>query len=97
MASFSEIINKDKLVLVDFFATWCGPCQIMGPILKDVKDTLGEGVSILKIDVDTNQALASQFQVRGVPTFILFKNGKQVWKQSGLIQKKELIHVIESA
>jgi len=97
MASFSEIINKDTPVLVDFFATWCGPCQTMGPILKDVKDTLGEGISILKIDVDKNQALAAQFQVRGVPTFILFKNGKQVWKQSGLIQKKELIHVIESA
>jgi len=97
MASFSEIINKDTPVLVDFFATWCGPCQTMGPILKDVKDTLGEGVSILKIDVDKNQALAAQFQVRGVPTFILFKNGKQVWKQSGLIQKKELVHVIESA
>lgn len=97
MATFSEIINKDKPVLVDFFATWCGPCQTMGPILEQVKEALGEEVSILKIDVDKNQALASKFQVRGVPTFILFKNGKQIWKQSGLIQKKELIQVIQSA
>lgn len=97
MVTFSEIINKDKPVLVDFFATWCGPCQTMEPILEQVKETLGEEVSILKIDVDKNQALASKFQVRGVPTFILFKNGKQVWKQSGLIQKKELIQVIQSA
>lgn len=97
MAAFSEIINKDKPVLVDFFATWCGPCQTMGPILEQVKETLGDEVSILKIDVDKNQALASKFQVRGVPTFILFKNGKQVWKQSGLIQKKELIQVIQSS
>ena len=97
MVTFSEIINKDKPVLVDFFATWCGPCQTMEPILEQVKETLGDEVSILKIDVDKNQALASKFQVRGVPTFILFKNGKQVWKQSGLIQKKELIQVIQSA
>ncbi|TYB77277.1 thioredoxin [Bizionia gelidisalsuginis] len=97
MTSFSEIINKDTPVLVDFFATWCGPCQTMSPILKAVKDTLGDNVSILKIDVDKNKALASKFQVRGVPTFILFKNGKQVWKQSGLIQKKELIQMIQSA
>ncbi|MDX1270521.1 thioredoxin [Bizionia paragorgiae] len=97
MAKFSEIINKDKPVLVDFFATWCGPCQTMGPVLEQVKEALGDEVSILKIDVDKNQALASKFQVRGVPTFILFKNGQQVWKQSGIIQKRELIQVIQSA
>ena len=87
MGSFSEIINKEKPVLVDFFATWCGPCQTMSPILKQVKDELGEAVSIIKIDVDKNKALATKFQVRGVPTFMLFKNGKQVWKQAGLLTK----------
>ena len=69
MSNFSEIINQDKPVLVDFFAEWCGPCQTMSPILKEVKDVLQDGVSILKIDVDKNKAIATKFQVRGVPTF----------------------------
>lgn len=97
MSSFNDIINKDKPVLVDFFATWCGPCQTMSPILKQVKDELGERVSIIKIDVDKNKALAIKFQVRGVPTFMLFKNGKQVWKQAGLITKNELKQIIVNA
>ncbi|MDV7394497.1 thioredoxin domain-containing protein, partial [Arthrospira platensis SPKY1] len=66
--TFEEIIQQPKLVLVDFFATWCGPCQMLGPILKEVKDILGDEVNIVKIDVDKNQALAAQYQVRGVPT-----------------------------
>ncbi|WP_040249518.1 thioredoxin [Psychroserpens mesophilus] len=97
MSKFSEIINQNKPVLVDFFAEWCGPCKMMSPILKDVKLDLGDKVSIIKIDVDKNQSLAAQYQVRGVPTFLLFKNGKQVWRQSGMIQKDELITVISSA
>ena len=92
--NFTEIINQDKPVLVDFFATWCGPCQTMAPILKQVKDELGEKVTIIKIDVDKNQALASKFQVRGVPTFVLYKNGKQVWKQAGLVSKRDLITIL---
>lgn len=96
MSRFSEIINQDKLVLVDFFAEWCGPCKMMAPILKEVKDSLGETVSILKIDVDKNQTLATQYQVRGVPTLLLFKNGKQVWRQSGLVQKNDLIAILKS-
>ena len=96
MASFNDIINKEQPVLVDFYADWCGPCQTMTPILKDVKDTLGESVSILKINIDKNQSIATRFQVRGVPTFMLYKNGKQVWRQSGLIQKNELIQLIKS-
>jgi thioredoxin 1 len=96
MASFKDIINKEQPVLVDFYADWCGPCQTMMPILKEVKDTLGEAVSILKINIDKNQSIATRFQVRGVPTFMLYKNGKQVWRQSGLIQKNELIQLIKS-
>lgn len=96
MSKFSEIINKDKLVLVDFFAEWCGPCKMMAPVLKQVKDNLGDRVSIIKIDVDKNQSLAANYQVRGVPTLMLFKNGKQVWRQSGLLQKDDLINIITS-
>jgi thioredoxin 1 len=82
MANFETIINSNNLVLVDFYATWCGPCQALAPVLKDVKSELGTQVSIVKMDVDKNQALASQYQVRGVPTLLLFKNGKQIWRQS---------------
>jgi thioredoxin 1 len=94
MKSFQDIITADKPVLVDFFATWCAPCQTLGPILKEVKDNLGDRVSIIKIDVDKNQALASTYQVRGVPTMLLFQNGKQVWRQSGVLSKQEIIQII---
>jgi len=96
MSKFSEIINKDKPVLVDFFADWCGPCKMMSPILKEVKDALGDAVSIIKINVDTNQQLATKYQVKDVPTFLLFKNGKQLWRQSGVLQKNELIQIINN-
>lgn len=94
MSKFSEIINQEQPVLVDFFADWCGPCKTLGPILKQVKDELGDGVTVIKIDVDKNQALASKYQVRGVPTMLLFKKGKQVWRQSGVLQKNEIINII---
>ena len=97
MSKFSEIINQDQPVLVDFFADWCGPCKMLSPILKQVKETMGEEISIIKIDVDKNQALASKYQVRGVPTMLLFKNGKQVWRQSGVLQKDDIINVIKSS
>lgn len=96
MSSFSDIINQPKPVLIDFYADWCGPCKMMAPVLKQVKENLGDKVSIIKIDVDKNQKLASKYQVRGVPTFMLFKNGKQLWRQSGVIQKEELISTILS-
>ncbi|QOD59699.1 thioredoxin [Polaribacter haliotis] len=96
MSKFSEIINQEKPVLVDFFAEWCGPCQTMSPILKQVKDELGEKVFIIKIDVDKNKLLASKFKVQGVPTLILYKAGKQVWRQSGLVQKRDLIQTINN-
>ncbi|HLW33057.1 MAG TPA: thioredoxin [Aequorivita sp.] len=95
-SSFKDIINSDTPVLVDFFADWCGPCKMLAPILKQVKDEMGEAVKIIKIDVDKNPALASQFQVRGVPTMILFKNGNQLWRQSGVLQKNEIISIVNS-
>lgn len=94
--SFKDIINSDIPVLVDFFADWCGPCKMLAPILKQVKEEMGEAVKIIKIDVDKNQALATQFQVRGVPTMILFKNGNQLWRQSGVLQKNDIVSIIKS-
>ncbi len=94
MSDFDTIINSEKPVLIDFFATWCGPCKMLGPILKEVKDSLGERISIIKIDVDKNQQIASKYQVRGVPTMILYQEGKQLWRQSGVLSKEEIIKVI---
>lgn len=92
--TFHDIINSNKPVLIDFYATWCGPCQMLGPILKQVKDSLGDRVSIIKVDVDKNQELAAMQQVRGVPTMMLFQNGQQLWRQSGVLSKEEIIQVI---
>lgn len=92
--NFDTIINSEKPVLVDFFATWCGPCKTLAPILKQVKDSLGERITIIKIDVDKNQQLASKYQVRGVPTMILFQKGNQLWRQSGVLSKEEIIKTI---
>lgn len=94
MSNFDTIIKSEKPVLIDFFATWCGPCKMLGPVLKEVKDSLGDRVSIIKIDVDKNQQISSQYQVRGVPTMILFQNGKQLWRQSGVLSKEEIIKTI---
>ena len=94
--NFSTLINTKQAVLVDFYADWCGPCKMLAPILKEVKKDLEDGIKIIKIDVDKNQPLAAKYQVRGVPTMILFKNGEQVWRQSGMQSISQLKQAINS-
>ncbi|MGO1596789.1 MAG: thioredoxin [Sphingobacterium sp.] len=96
MASFNEIIQKNKMVLVDFSAEWCGPCQTLAPILKELKEDLGDALSIIKIDVDKNQSIATEFRVQGVPTLMLYRGGQQVWRQSGLLTKNELLKIVQA-
>lgn len=93
-SNFHSIINSETLVLIDFHADWCGPCKTLAPILKQVKEELQDTVKIVKIDVDKNQSLSTKYQVRGVPTLMLFKSGKQLWRQSGVLQKNDLINII---
>jgi thioredoxin 1 len=94
MNNFNAIINSEKPVLVDFFATWCGPCQMLLPVLNQVKESLKDRITIIKIDVDKNQEMSQKYQVRGVPTLILFQEGKQLWRQSGVLTKEEIIKII---
>jgi len=95
--SFRELIAGSQPVLVDFFATWCGPCKLMQPILEDTAKQLGDKVKIIKVDVDKNPAAANSYQVKGVPTLILFRNGKILWRQSGVVQTAQLLQVINQA
>ena len=95
MSSFQQIIEDSKPVLIDFFAEWCGPCKMMPPILNQLKANMGSSLRMLKIDVDKNPDVASKYQVRGVPTLLLMRSGKILWKQSGVLQAGELQQVIE--
>lgn len=94
--SFGDIINGSKPVLVDFSAEWCGPCKMMPPILKEVKDKLGEKVTILKLDIDRNPAVAQSYQIQSVPTLIVFKDGQIKWRQSGVTRADQLRTILEN-
>ena len=93
--SFSEMLKSEKPVLVDFSAEWCGPCKMMGPILKELKQLAGDGVTILKVDIDKNPAVASSFQIQSVPTLIVFRKGEVIWRQSGVVQARQLKAIID--
>jgi thioredoxin 1 len=94
--SFNDIIQSDKPVLVDFFATWCGPCKYQGPILEELATAIGDEARIIKIDIDRNQAVAAKYNVRSVPTLMIFKNGEVKWKEAGVKEKEQLIQLLRS-
>lgn len=95
-AKFNAIINQDQLTLVDFYADWCGPCKMLAPILQEVKSIVKDDVKIIKVNVDQHQDLAAEFSVRGVPTMLLFKEGKMLWRQSGVLSTKDLVGIIQN-
>ena len=94
IAKFNNLIQAKQLVLVDFYADWCGPCKMMSPVLQETKKEVKDDVKIIKINVDQHQDLATKLMVKGVPTLLLFKNGKMMWRQSGVLTKNQLIEII---
>ena len=94
MENFNDIINSEQLTLVDFFATWCGPCKMMHPVLEQLKDELGESIRIKKIDVDKNNSLAMNYRVQSVPTLMLFRKGEMLWRQSGALRLNDLKAIV---
>ena len=94
MEKFNEMINGEQLTLVDIFATWCGPCKMMHPILEQLKEKMGDDIRILKVDVDKNEALSMQYRIQSVPTLMLFKKGEMLWRQSGAMSLNDLMQKI---
>ncbi len=94
MENFSDIIKSEQLTLVDFFATWCGPCKMMHPVLEQIKNDLGDKIRIIKVDVDKNEALSMQYRIQSIPTLMIFKGGELKWRQSGALLERELKKVI---
>lgn len=94
--TFADLTKTDKPVLIDFYADWCAPCRAMKPILEDVKSRLGEDVSIFKIDVEKNEMIAERFDIRSIPTLMIFKKGEPVWRKSGMASSQELINAVRS-
>lgn len=94
MENFNDIINSEQLTLVDFFATWCGPCKMMHPVLEQLKEDLGESIRIIKIDVDKNNSLAMNYRVQSVPTLMLFRKGEMLWRQSGALRLNDLKAIV---
>ena len=95
METFNDVISSDKLVLVDFFATWCQPCKMMHPVLENIKQQLGDSIRIIKVDVDKYQQTAAQYRVQSVPTLMLFRNGQNLWRQSGAMTASNLLSIIK--
>jgi len=93
-SSFQNLIDGEKAVLIDFYATWCGPCKALAPVLKETAKDLGEQARVIKIDIDKNQQLAGKLNIKGVPTLILYKKGEQLWRQSGAMSKQQLLDAI---
>jgi thioredoxin 1 len=91
---FDSLIHDDRQVIVDFHALWCSPCKMQSPILKEIANELGNRIKVIKIDVDQNSEIASRYNIQSVPTLIIFKNGKQIWRQSGVVSKNQLYNVL---
>lgn len=95
MSKFQEIITQDKPTLVDVFATWCGPCKTMHPILEDIKSRVGDRATIIKVNIDQNEALAMQYGIQSVPTLMIFKQGKLVWREAGVHSADTMVETLE--